>query len=57
MIWLYAEAGVGLTSYLKETGNGCAFEVTIGDRYSQVPKAQLERAFQVLHNALREEQG
>jgi threonine aldolase len=57
LIGLYGETGVGLTSYLKETDNGCAFEVTIGDRYSQAPKAQLEHAFQMLHNAVTEVHG
>ena len=46
--------GVALTHYLRDdhNGAGCYFEVSIGDRYAQVPKEALKQAFHILMNEL-----
>lgn len=52
---LYEEAGVGLTSYVGDNGKGgCSFEVSMGDRYASVPKAELEKAFRVWDELMEE---
>lgn len=46
LISLYEETGVGLTHYLKEMNEtSCCYEVSIGDRYANVPKEELGKAF------------
>lgn len=43
------ETGIGVTSYVKETEEKtCYFEVSIGDQYENIPKAQLKELFERL---------
>ncbi|WP_054954886.1 threonine aldolase family protein [Paenibacillus dakarensis] len=52
---LYQETGVGLVGYLNENSNGgCSSEISIGDRYANIPKETLKKAFQVLDEKLTE---
>lgn len=55
LLAIYKETGIGLTSYIRETSEEeCYFEVSIGDRYAAVSKAELQHAFQMLDESLRE---
>ncbi|QAY65867.1 threonine aldolase family protein [Paenibacillus protaetiae] len=48
-----SETGVGLSSYARELGERqCYYEVSIGDRYSLAPKADVQKAFQLLGEKL-----
>jgi threonine aldolase len=52
---VYHETGIGLTGYVREiTEHSCYFEVSIGDLYTQVPKEELKRAFELLNQKLKE---
>jgi threonine aldolase len=51
---LYEDTGVGLTSYLRETGKGCNYEVSIGDQYAKVPKDDLKKVFLKLNEKMKE---
>ncbi|OCT12017.1 threonine aldolase [Paenibacillus pectinilyticus] len=52
---LYAETGVGLIHYLRESSEGvCSFEVSIGDAYAKIPKDVLKHAFERLDAVLSE---
>lgn len=54
LIEVYRETGVGFTSFLKEKADGgSAFEISIGDRYSEVPEDRLQLAFELLDKKLR----
>ncbi|SDJ85554.1 threonine aldolase family protein [Sediminibacillus albus] len=47
------ETGIGITGYLKSTSNQtCSFEVSIGDRYQQIPKDLLQKGFKLLDERL-----
>ncbi|MFD2613405.1 threonine aldolase family protein [Paenibacillus gansuensis] len=47
------ETGIGFTTRLWEvTPSSCYFEVSIGDRYTAVPKERLYEAFRKLHEAM-----
>ncbi|PLR74761.1 threonine aldolase family protein [Bacillus sp. UMB0728] len=47
------ETGVGFTGNLRDKeGHSCYFELSIGDMYREVPKKQLEKAFQLLHEKM-----
>lgn len=49
LLTVYEETGVALTHYLRDVdGTSCYFEVTIGDRYAQLPKEALKRTFHML---------
>jgi threonine aldolase len=49
LITIYKETGIGLTTYLKESSETtCYYEVSIGDRYANIPKAEIRKAFQML---------
>jgi threonine aldolase len=49
LIETHNETGVGLTGYVVEIDpNTCYYEIGIGDLYEQVPKSELENAFDVL---------
>lgn len=51
---VYGETGVGLTQYVREYDESTSyFEVSIGDRYAQVPKDALHTAFRLLHEKLQ----
>ncbi|REK74989.1 threonine aldolase family protein [Paenibacillus paeoniae] len=50
------ETGVGLVSTIREhKAGGVYFEVSIGDRYADAPKAKLEEAFRLLNEWLKGE--
>jgi len=52
------ETGFGFTSYLREEKDGgCMFEVSIGDRYAELPKDQLREAFRALDRRLNPSAG
>lgn len=53
LVDIYEETGIGLTSYLREvTEESCYFEVSIGDRYREIPKAEIKNVFQLLNEKL-----
>lgn len=55
LVGLYAETGVGLIHYLRESSDGkCLFEVSIGDAYAVTPKDVLKRTFEKLDADLKE---
>lgn len=50
----YQESGVGLSGYVRETGeNTCYYEVSIGDNYTKIPKEELKKAFQLLDEKMK----
>ncbi|MEK3780208.1 threonine aldolase family protein [Paenibacillus sp. FSL R5-0810] len=54
LVDVLTETGVGLISYLRETGDqSCSAEVHIGDRYSRVPKEELKEAFRLLDEKIK----
>lgn len=56
LIEVYRETGVGLTHVVKEKAErACSFEVSIGDRYGEVPKDRLQLTFELLDQKLRGE--
>lgn len=58
LVTIYEETNVALTHYLREDKEtGCYYEVSIGDRYDQVPKEDLKRAFQLLNEKIKALQG
>lgn len=51
---IYAETGIGLTSYLRATSDeSCFFEMSLGDLYESVPKRELKKAFILLDQKMR----
>ncbi|MZQ85271.1 aminotransferase class I/II-fold pyridoxal phosphate-dependent enzyme [Paenibacillus sp. 5J-6] len=55
LVNLYEATGVGLTHYLKEINEtSCCYEVSIGDRYANVPKEELRKAFAWMESHLIE---
>ncbi|MBC8081292.1 MAG: low specificity L-threonine aldolase [Gorillibacterium sp.] len=55
LITLYETMEVGMSSYLREVSEtSCSFEVSIGDRYSDIPKDTLKNAFKELDKMLKE---
>lgn len=55
LVSVYEQTGVGLTHFLRETEEGaCYYEVSIGDRYANVPKDELRQAFKLLDEKIRE---
>jgi threonine aldolase len=49
IIKVQQQTGVGITNHLRETGeNSCYCEVSLGDRYAEVPKESLIEAFKLL---------
>ncbi|MGG1519750.1 beta-eliminating lyase-related protein [Paenibacillus oryzisoli] len=56
LIALYKETGIGLTGYLRVTGeSSCYFEVSVGDSLGRIPQAELVRTFERLAARLWEE--
>lgn len=54
LISVYAESGIGLTAFLRETGvTTCMFEIGLGDRYANVPKDKLNDAFRMLDEKMK----
>lgn len=56
LINIYEETGIGLTGNLKDINEyeGCYFEVSIGDNYASIPKAELKKIFQLLDERMKE---
>jgi threonine aldolase len=54
LINIYKETSIGLTTYLKESSEtSCYYEVSIGDRYSNIPKDEIRKVFQLLDERTR----
>lgn len=52
---IYEATGIGLAHYLKETGEtSVTYEVSLGDRYANVPKENLQKAFQMLDEKMKQ---
>jgi threonine aldolase len=55
LIAIYEETGIGLIHNIREINETiCYFEVSIGDRYSLIPKEEIKKAFQMLDERTRE---
>ncbi|TCZ78233.1 aminotransferase class I/II-fold pyridoxal phosphate-dependent enzyme [Paenibacillus albiflavus] len=55
LISIYEATGIGLTGNLRPTSeSSCYFEVSIGDRYTDLPKSKLMEAFQLLDAAMKQ---
>ncbi|WP_223703545.1 threonine aldolase family protein [Sutcliffiella deserti] len=51
---LYQATGIGWTGSVKATSDSsCYFEVSIGDRYREIPQAELKKAFQMLDERMK----
>lgn len=51
---VYEATDVGFTGNLREVGESeCYFELSIGDQYRMIPKALIERAFEILRGKLQ----
>ena len=58
IVELQQEAGIGITSYVKESGSGsCYFEVHMGDRYEEIPEDLIAEAFKSLDQKMIERFG
>ena len=54
LIEIYNETGIGLTNHLREISEEeCYCEVSIGDRYRDIPKGLLEKTFKCLDEKLQ----
>ncbi|MFT9599961.1 threonine aldolase family protein [Mesobacillus sp.] len=54
LVEVIRETGVGIMNNLKATGeSSCYFEVSIGDRYQEVPKAAVKNAFLQLDRLMK----
>ncbi|PWK09588.1 threonine aldolase family protein [Tumebacillus permanentifrigoris] len=54
LVSIYEETGIGLTPYLRESDDhSCTFEVSIGDRYATIPRAELAHVFHLLDERIR----
>ena len=54
LIALYEETGIGLTGSLKEVNDtSCYFELSIGDRYNNITKKQINEFFILLEKKLK----
>ncbi|WML43000.1 beta-eliminating lyase-related protein [Neobacillus sp. PS3-40] len=50
---IYETTGIGLTSYLREISKeACYYEVSIGDRFANIPKKELTMVFQLLNELI-----
>lgn len=55
LIALYEKTGIGFTGNLSEMSEeACYYEVSLGDRYADMPKEELIKAFQMLEESIRE---
>ncbi|WP_404451352.1 DegT/DnrJ/EryC1/StrS family aminotransferase [Virgibacillus necropolis] len=53
LISIYKATGIGLTGNIRGTKNkGCYYEVSMGDKYSAIPKESLKKVFQMLDEKL-----
>ncbi|MET3698854.1 L-threonine aldolase [Bacillus oleivorans] len=49
------QTGIGITSYLKDTDeNTCYFEISLGDQYGIVPKAEVKHSFILLDKLMKQ---
>ncbi|MGD6965891.1 threonine aldolase family protein [Rossellomorea vietnamensis] len=54
LVGIYEETGVGLSGYLRETGeSSCYYEVSIGDLYETIPEGKLKEVFNTLNEKLK----
>lgn len=54
LMTIYKETGIGLTSNIRESGDKtCYYEVSLGDRYADIPKAEIRQVFQLLDERSR----
>jgi len=54
LIEVYAATGIGLTAYLRAYNETtCSYEVSIGDRYAEIPADALQAAFHLLDARIR----
>ncbi|WP_442603879.1 threonine aldolase family protein [Paenibacillus sp. KN14-4R] len=54
LISIYEETGIGLTSYLRSTGEkSCYYELSVGDRYAKLPMDKLREALQLLDTKMK----
>lgn len=52
---VYEETGIGLSHYIIEIDETtCYYEVSIGDRYADVPKERMQKAFRLLDEKMKE---
>ena len=55
IIEVQQQTGVGITNHLRETGeNSCYCEVSLGDRYAEIPKETLMEAFKLLNEKMKQ---
>lgn len=55
---VYHEAGLGMVAYLKDnSAGGCYSEISIGDRYTDIPRERLDKAFHMLAQKMAEVSG
>jgi threonine aldolase len=55
IIEVQQQTGVGITNHLRETGeHSCYFEISLGDRFADVPKESLFQAFQLLDEKMKQ---
>ncbi|WP_232697475.1 threonine aldolase family protein [Brevibacillus daliensis] len=54
LLAIYEETGIGIIHYLRETSEiTCYFEISIGDRYANIPKEELRDVFQLLDERMK----
>lgn len=55
LIGIYEATGIGLTGYVREVdATTSSFEISVGDRYKDVPKEPLYEAFRMLDTQMKE---
>ncbi|CAM3155951.1 aminotransferase class I/II-fold pyridoxal phosphate-dependent enzyme [Paenibacillus lupini] len=55
LIPVFEETGVGLTGNVRDFGEGSSYyEVSLGDRYADIPKEQLGQAFTLLNQKIKQ---
>ncbi|WP_078379944.1 threonine aldolase family protein [Sutcliffiella halmapala] len=54
LVNIHKGTDIGLTKYLSETSEQtCFYEISIGDRYAEIPKEELNRVFHLLDEGIR----
>lgn len=55
LIKVLQQTGIGITNHLRETGKeSCYFEVSVGDRYSDLPKKSIKEAFMLFDEMMKQ---
>lgn len=55
IIQIQEQTGLGITNHLRETGeHSCYFEISLGDRFADVPKESLLQAFKLLDEKMKQ---